>query len=130
MELAETEEERVKRFMEATCGCTLSRGGPCSQKFTTQDVLTVRMDALDLSHTELDMTLLGQLMAFTNLSDGVVVSSKHKTAERKRSYTTFLHQGQPVCSSMFRFLHAVGEFQYTSIFDQPKVKSLTLTKRE
>ena len=67
------------------------------------------MDAQELSRNDMDMALLGQIMAFTNCSEGVVVTSKHKSAERKKAYTTFLHQGEPVCAKMFRFLHAVGE---------------------
>ena len=46
----------------------------------------------------MDMALLGQIMAFTNCSEGVVVTSKHKSAERKKAYTTFLHQGEQVCA--------------------------------
>ena len=33
----------------------------------------------------------------SNCSEGMVVTSKHKSAERKKAYTTFLHHGQHQC---------------------------------
>ena len=106
-DLAVTEETAVRRFMEEGCGCQLRLRGPCSAGFTIDSLLWRRRDAQELSQNDMDMALLGQIMAFTNCSEGVVVTSKHKSAERKKAYTTFLHQGEPVCAKMFRF--AVGE---------------------
>ena len=112
MQLQLEDEEIVDRFLESSCHCQLYLGGPCSKQFTSSYVLSARTSCLELSRNELDMVLLGQLMACTNQSEGVVdVAAKHKAAERKRTYTTYLHQGKPICSSMFRFLHAVGELK-------------------
>ena len=70
------------------------------------------MECNELSRVELDMALLGQIMASSNSADGVVVTSKHKAAERKKAYSSFRYHGQPICTKMFRFLHAVGELMH------------------
>ena len=112
MQLQLDDKETVGRFLESSCHCQLHLGGPCSTQFTSSYVLSARTACLDLPRNELDMVLLGQLMACTNQSEGVVdVAAKHKAAERKRTYTTYLHQGKLICSLMFRFLHAVGELK-------------------
>ena len=34
--------------------------------------------------------------------------SHHKEADRERGYTSFIHQGKPLCQKMFNFLHGIG----------------------
>ena len=112
MQLQLDDEKTVGRFLESSCHCRLHLGGPCSNQFTSSYVLSARTACFELSRNELDMVLLGQLMACTNQSEGVMdVAGKHNAAERKRTYTTYLHQGKQICSLMFRFLHAVGDLK-------------------
>ncbi len=108
MELTVEEEDTVKIFMDATCGC---KGNPCSKQFLLTHVSEMRMSAMDLSHSELDMAILGQISACTNQSEDVVVESRHVAKGRKHSYSNYIHQGKPVCPRMFRFLHVVGTFR-------------------
>ena len=98
-EVQKGEEKTVKLFLEATCGCRLHSGRPCSEQFSNDALLKIRMD----------MALLG---ASSNNADGVVVTSKHKAAERKKAYSSFHYHGQPICTKMFRFLHAVCELMH------------------
>ena len=52
---AEKEEATVLAYMTNTCGCQLHNNGPCSQQFTVDYVLQARMDAAELSKSELDI---------------------------------------------------------------------------
>ena len=101
--------EVVKQFMDGGCGCQLYNGGPCSEEFTLDHVLGMRSKCCELSRNDLDMILLGQLMAGMNLSDNVVSESGHRAVSRQYSLTNFSHGGRRVCGGMFRFLHTVGE---------------------
>ena len=104
------EDEEVTSFVRDTCGCKLANGSPCSKQFTVTHITKMRMACNELSHDELDMALLGQISACTNRSDGVVVESRHVAAGRKNSYSSYVHQGKPVCTRFFRFIHFVGTF--------------------
>ena len=67
------------------------------------------------------MVLLGQLIACLNTSTTISTSAQRKESEREKSYTSFTHQGKPVCARMFRFLHGIGE---------KRLKNLTKSLKE
>ena len=71
------------------------------------------------------MAILGQLQAFSNTSSAVSVQARHRETERQKSYTSFSHQGMPVCSKMFRFLHCTGETRLKSLSRHLKQSGLT-----
>ena len=108
---AEKEEATVLAYMTNTCGCQRHNNGPCSQQFTVDYILQARMDAAELSKSELDMVILGQIMAFINTHDTVSATaiSKQKAVPRLKPYSTYCHQGVHICASMFRCLHGVGK---------------------
>ena len=54
-------------------------------------------------HGQLDMTIMGQLMAM-NTSYTVTVAA----VEQEMYTALFFHQGKPVCLKTFQFLHAIG----------------------
>ena len=66
-----TEEQLVTQF--ATEGCRCSR--KCSAQLSALYIRDMRAQCYDLIHGELDIVLLGQLMASTNVSHNVVESS-------------------------------------------------------
>ena len=111
----------VARFASAGCGCSKK----CSSQFSVNYVRDIRAQCYDLTHSELDMVLLGQLMASTNTSQKVVVESGHLEAERKRSYTTFYHAGKVVCGKTFSFLHTVGSKRLKNLTKSFKNHGLT-----
>ena len=76
-------------------------------------------------HAELDMVILGQLQAFSNTSSAVSVQARHRETERQKFYTSFSHQGMPVCSKMFRFLHGIGETRLKSLSRHLRQSGLT-----
>ena len=99
-----TEDVMVAQFASAGCGCSKK----CSSQFSVEYIRDMRAQCYDLTHTKLDMALLGQLVASTNTSGTVVVESGHLGKERQRVYTTFYHAGKVVCGKKFRFLHTIG----------------------
>lgn len=66
-----------------------------------EHVTSSRECCAQLTHSELDMAILGQLAACTNTSAAVSTSSHHKGTEQIKAYTSFNHQGIPVCCKMF-----------------------------
>ena len=101
--------------MTSGCGCTKARGMQCCEQFSPEYVTSARETCTELTRSELDMAILGQLAAATNtsstLSTGMLSTGRthHAETERERWYTSYFHQGKPVCQKMFRFLHGIGE---------------------
>ena len=114
------ERDLITNFLSTGRGCVIK----CSSQFTTEHVTSVRASCTELSHSKLDMTILGQLMAFVNTSSIVSTAARHKEDECK-AYTSFSHQGKPIYHIwMFRFLHSVGSKQLKNLMKSLKVNSL------
>ena len=109
------EYQLVTQFMASGCGCSKVQGRPCYQQFSQEHVASVRALCTQLSHAELDMAILGQLQASLNTSSAVSIQAQHKETEPQKSYASFSHQGMPMCSKMFRFLHGIGETRLKSL---------------
>ena len=92
----------IQEFLTSGCGCDLGDGssskgnGSCSKGFTAEYIKDFRSQCSELTKTELDMALLGQLAAFTNTSSHSVHSTKHRhqPASRQRSYMLYWHSGK------------------------------------
>ena len=88
-----TEKRLVDDFTTIGCGC---EKGPnksfCSLQFDRDYISSVRDSCLELSHSELDMLLMGQILACT---DG--------------SYSSFLHHGKRIFKKTFFFFHAISQ---------------------
>ena len=111
------EEEVIAQFVATGCSCAKR----CSSQFSKECIKSVRAYCFDLSHNELDMVLLGQLITTTNTSSQVVRESHHLEKERKRAYTTYYHAGKVVCAKTFLVLHTVG---------RKRLRNLALSLRE
>ena len=116
-----TEELLVAQFAMEGCGCN----NKCSAQFSMVYIRDMRAQCYDLSHGELDLVILGQLVASTNVSDKVVAESGHLEKERQRQYTTFHHAGKIVCKKTFRFLHTVGKKRLYNLMKSLKENGLT-----
>lgn len=119
------ERNLVSSFMESGCGCIKVNGGSCSQQFSLQHVTSVRESCVELSHNELDLAIMGQLVAGMNTSSSVSVVSRHSEADREKIYSTFSHQGKPVCLRMFCFLHVIGKKRMRNLMYHVKLNGLT-----
>ena len=101
--------------MTSGCGCTKARGMQCCEQFSPEYVTSARETCTELTRSELDMAILGQLAAATNTSSTLSTRmlstgrTHHAETEHERWYTSYFHQGKPVCQKMFRFLHGIGE---------------------
>ena len=114
------EEDLVSKFMSTGCGCVKR----CSKQFSLEYVRSVRRQCTEQERAELDMAILGQLMASTNTSFTVSTVARHAESERQRSYTSFVHQGKPVCTQMFLFLHTIGTKWLKNLLKNYKENSL------
>ena len=107
------EEDRLKQFLINGCECSMK----CTSKFTQQHFQLMRSNAMELNRTELDMTVMGQVMAFTHCSKATINFTKHRhqIKRREKNTTTYHHQGVKVCRKTFLFLHNIGEFHLKAI---------------
>jgi hypothetical protein len=97
----------VHNFLEKTCLCRKWDGKACSQQFSEKYVTDIRLSCKGLTKPELDMFVMGQLVAFSHSGDET--STNKKTPhERKRWYCNFRHQGKSICQDMFRLVNGIG----------------------
>ena len=92
------EDMLVEDFMQRGCGCNKTRLG-----------------FRELSTKELDLIVMGQLIASTNTSAEVVTTSRHTPLERKKNYTSHFHQGKVICRKMFLFIHSISKKRMKNI---------------
>ena len=59
---------------------------------------------LELTHDELDLVVIGQVMAGCFSGE----TSSHRGQERGKTYTMFHHNGIRICQKTFLFLHTMG----------------------
>lgn len=69
----------------------------------------IRDQCASLTKDEVDLVLLGQIMASIHLGNVVGPSSKHSPSPRERSRVDFYHHGRKLCQSTFLMLHGVGK---------------------
>ena len=70
------EECQVTTFLVDGCRCKLAGGLSCSGQFSEDYLLTTRGQCCELSHTELDMALMGQFHAVLNNSGDILNMSR------------------------------------------------------
>ena len=63
----------------------------------------------DLIHDELDLVVMGQVMA------GCFLAETFHKRERSRSFTVFYHNGTRICQKTFLFLHTMGYGHFKAI---------------
>ena len=135
--MLDTAEERdTQSFMEEGCSCVHGPGGgPCCHQFSAQQYLDFRAQCAELSHAEMDMVLMGQVMALTDSSGLTRHSLSHRKKEnRQRGYMFFYHQGLRVCWKTFLFLHGISDWRLRALQascrrDSPRARVYGNTKR-
>ena len=105
-----TEEQLIQEFVQDSCMCDL---GPnhtlCSSSITVDHLQAVRCQMADLTHDELDLVVMGQVMA------GCFSSATFWKQERSKSFTIFHHNGARICQKTFLFLHTMGYGRFNAI---------------
>ena len=101
MTVRENDEEAcIQDFVVKGCGCDIGPSrSQCSRLFPIEHYRSIRSTFAELSHDELDLVVMGQVMAHTFQSTSVVGHHNSSPTERKITYTHFYHQGHRVCSS-------------------------------
>ena len=89
------EEEKVTEFCSKGCGCLMQ----CSSRLSREHIRLMHVNVAALDRTAPDMTIVSQIMAFTNCSKISLHSSKHchQRKEREKYNTLCYHQGTRIC---------------------------------
>ena len=103
-----TAEEKVTAFWAKGCGCKRK----CSEFFDIDHYRDNIDQCSSLTKDELDLVLLGQIMANISSSSIVGPRSRHAPTPRKTAWLKFHHHGQTVCRTTFLMLHGVGKVLY------------------
>jgi len=96
LDVLENEENiaKVKKFLQDGCKCSHgTKGGQCCQQFSKEAVLSNLNNCLKLSHGELDLLILANIQAFTNIE---IIGEKRKQSSR----CSFLYLNRPICKDM------------------------------
>ena len=110
----ELEEHSISQFAANGCACKHFNGGSCCKLFPANHYREVRDQCRELTRSELDLVVMGQLLALSHSGD-MTQAKKHKPKERKRSFTYFSHGGHTICIKTFCFLHTIGQSKFQSI---------------
>ena len=108
------EEEMVRNFTQTGCGFTLYFGGPCNRAFSIEHLTNIRNQCQELDPSYLDLVLLGHIMA-RNSQFSLIQRSHQKSPLRKKTTTSYYHQGIQICQITFLFLHAIGKRQLDNV---------------
>ena len=119
-----SEMKLVEEFARRGCGCQLISGEQCCKWFSIEYIQEVRSHCLSLTHDELDMVILGQIMATSNSISSVVTTSRHVNKKRERQHNHYIHSGQRICRVMFRFFHTVGKKRHNNLLASLKKNGL------
>ena len=89
----------------------------CATQFSLKHFLSTRANAQQMSRNDLDMAIMGQVMAFTFCNDVPQNSTRHRhqLKQRERNKSLFFHNGLRVCKKTFLFLHDIGDFRLRAI---------------
>ena len=103
------EDRLVEEFMSKECGCLKNEGKAYSTRFSVSYVKERRLSFKCLTKEQLDMLLLGQLIAPTDTDTTTSGKNRNKSGERQKLYTSHFHCGQAICRKMFMFIHGVSK---------------------
>ena len=109
----EAEERLIQQFAQDSCKCDLGPNrSPCCTTITAEHFRSVRCQMLELTHDELELVVMGQVMAGCFSGE----TSSHRRQERGKSYTCmFHHNGMRICQKTFLFLHTMGYGRFKAI---------------
>ena len=109
-ELDATEERLIQEFTRDGCKCDLGPNhSPCCTSIKAEHFRSVRCQMAELTHDELDLVVMGQVMA------GCFSEETFRGQERNRSFTVFHHNGTRICQKSFLFLHTMGYSRFMAI---------------
>lgn len=87
----------------------MDKGKPCSSLFSQDHYQAIQDQCVSLTRDELDLVILGQIMANIYLEDTVGERTRHAIVQRQRSRMAFFHHGRKICRATFLKLHGIGK---------------------
>lgn len=82
----------MDEFCASGCGCMLVKGGSCSFQFNKEYYVSARANVAELNWNELNMAVVGEVMALTYSGAMKVISTKHRHAPtEQQKITTLFH---------------------------------------
>ena len=106
---------KCREFVRTTCGCTRASGNPCSTLFTEEHYMDLRAQASFLTHEQLDLVILGSIMATVSRDEFRPTYTRHKPAKRQKIVTAYMHHGHHLCKATYNFLHGVGNHRVKAV---------------
>lgn len=107
------EEELIKTFIDRGCSCDLGpHKTPCCKSFSVDHYLSLRCAFAEMTHDELDMIVMGQVMATCHLSS---TAESSEAPEITRNIMRYYHQGVAVCRRTFLFIHNIGLKRFKNV---------------
>ena len=104
------EERLIQEYAKDGCACSVGPDkSPCCQSITLDHYRSVRSQMAELSHDELDLAIMGQVMA------GTFDDSTFLSKEKKKGYTFFFHHGVRICQKTFLFVHTIGYSRFKAV---------------
>ncbi len=76
----DVKEENIDKFVHDGCGCQLTGGQPCSSYFAADCYRSVRSQMAEMTHTKLDLVVMGQIMAHIHNTPNTSTSKCHRKA--------------------------------------------------
>ena len=96
----------LDEFLARGCRCA----SKCYEQFDRAEYVRRRDEAHQLTRDELDMVVLGQIMACICMGSVVGPSHHHAPTQRQRTRTNvFYHLGKKIYRSTFLVLHGIGK---------------------
>lgn len=96
------------------CTCTLFDGLPCSTRYSTAELLEMRMHHLSMTREELDIIALVKLSTAIHV-DPTTTASKQKPNQRKKIRSQYRHEGHNICRESFMFMHEIFKDRLTTL---------------
>ena len=101
---------KLTAFLEEGCGCKRNSGKPCYTSFSWEQYEASRMRCAELSRSELDLVILGQIAAL--LKKYSQTNTHRQASQRQRTSMVFHRHGVPTCRETFLKLHGIGKMGY------------------
>ncbi|XP_072015693.1 uncharacterized protein [Amphiura filiformis] len=120
----ENEDTELLLAQNFVCKCTYFNNGPCSRRYTPEELRDARESMNEMTRGEQEMYILGMIRALTNKSSKTV-RSKQKNMDRKRNHTKFLVEGCQVCRVTFCFMYRMSKKKLTNLQKWYKTNRMT-----
>ena len=107
-------DREAAQFLGTGCKCQLNSGSPCYTLFSPSQLQEARGDFHQLTRDQLDIVVMGQLMALCQ-RDTDTQKTKANNVAQQRTYTQYLFWGHRICQTTFLFLHTISVTRFDAI---------------